>query len=173
MVDGPDMEGGEIVPERETLKQLTLPLEEKKKEQNYIVVPHMIDPTSGGRQFWLRFFTSDPIELSVLPETIEVEERGTWSKDLKQGPRLLEGGTENPHWCENPQFYLNLKRPTHVKIVLRRLIKQKKKNLGANVGMLITKSELDKFTDFKMDKSKKIEKRKKQMEAMREALKTK
>lgn len=115
----------------------------------------------------------DPIQVCLLPETKEVEERATWNKDLKLGPRLLSSKAENPNWCENPQFYLNLDRPTHVKIVLRRFVTGKKKNLGANVGLLITKAEGDKATEFTSDKRQKIEKRKKQMETIREAMKSK
>ena len=173
VVDCPHEEAEEVFPEREVMKKLKLDLEEKKKEQNYAIVPHLVDTTTGDRQFWIRIFASEPVEVCLLPETLEVEERGTWSKDLKQGPRLLEGGSENPNWCENPQFFLNLKRQTHVKIVLKRLTGLKKKNLGANIGLLIAKSELDKFTGFAMDKAKKIEKRKKQMQAVKDALKMK
>ncbi len=171
-MDSPYAESEDILPQREILKKLKLELEEKKKEQNFVIVPHMVDASAGDRQFWVRIFSSDPIEVCLLPETIEVEERGGWSKDLKQGPRMLEGGFENPNWCENPQFFVNLKRPTHVKIVLKRLTGLKKKNLGANIGVLITKSELEKFEDFAMDKTKKIEKRNKQTKAMLEARRT-
>ena len=173
VVDCPHGEGEDILPEREVLKKMKLDLEEKKKEQNYIIVPHMVDTSVGDRQFWLRVFASDPIEVCLLPETLEVEERGVWNKDLKQGPRLIDGAVENPNWCENPQFFLNLKKPTHVKIVLKRLTGLKKKNPGANIGLLLAKSELDKYSDFAMDKSKKIERRKKQMKAVKEAMKMK
>lgn len=171
LVDSPHEEGEEVLPDREVMKQMKLDLEEKKKEQSYIVVPHIVDPTVGDRPFWLRIFSSDPIEVCMLPETIEIEERGTWNKDLKQGPRLIDGSAENPNWCENPQFFLNLKNPTHVKIVLKRLTGLKKKNLGANIGILIAKSENDKSAQFTTDKFTKIQKQKKQMEAIREAMK--
>jgi hypothetical protein len=173
LVDSPQLDSEDVLPKRETLKKLKLDLEEKKKEQSYIVVPHMLDPSAGDRPFWIRLFASDPIDVALLPETLKAEERGAWSKDLKQGPRLIDGSVENSHWCENPQYFLNLHRPTHVKIVLQRLTGFKKKNLGANIGLLLAKSETDKNAQFTMDKAKKIEKRKKQMEAMREALKTK
>ncbi len=173
VVDSPYAEGEEVFPQREVLKKLKLELEEKKKEQNYVIVPHMLDPTRGDRPFWIRIFSSDPIEVCLLPETLEVEEKGMWVRERKQGPRLLENGAENPNWCENPQFYLNLRKPTHVKIVLKRITGTKKKNLGANIGLLIAKSELEKFPELTQDKAKKIEKRKKQMQAVKEALKMK
>lgn len=172
LIDCPHTEGEDVLPQREVMKTLKLEMEEKKKEkeQNYIIVPHIVDPTVGDRSFWLRIFASDPIEVSLLPETIEIEERGVWNKDLKIGPRLIEGAIENPNWCENPQFFLNLKNPTHVKIVLKRLTGLKKKNLGANIGMLIAKSESDKTSQYTTDKYTKIQKQKKQMEAKRKAM---
>jgi len=171
VIECPFQEGEEIGGEREILKKMNLELEEKKKEQNYIIVPHLIDVSKGDRPFWLRIFSSDPIEVFVLPETYEVEEHGAWTKEFRQGPRLV-AGLENPNWCENPQYFLNLATQTHVKIVLKRLTGLRR-NPGANVGMLIAKSELDKFNDFAMDKAKKIEKRKKQMQAVKDALKMK
>ena len=101
----------QILPKREVVKRMKLELEEKKKEQSFIIVPHLVDPSSGDRDFWVRIFSSDPIEVSLLPETIEIEKKGMWKKDMKQGPRLVNG-SENPNWCENQQFFLNLHKPT-------------------------------------------------------------
>jgi hypothetical protein len=169
-VDCPYVDGETVDPRREVLKKLKLDLDEKKKDQSFIIVPHIVDSSAGDRVFWIRVFTSDPIDMCLLPETLEVEERGAWSKDLKQGPRLLDSCVENPNWCENPQFFLNLKKSTHVKIVLKRLTGLKKKNL-ANIGMLISKSELDNSADFVMDKAKKVAKLRKQAKAVKEAIK--
>ena len=162
----------DMTEKREILKKLKLELEEKKKEQNFIIVPHLIDPSTGDREFWVRITTSDPIEVCLLPETLETEKRGKWNKEFKQGPRLINGCIENPNWCENQQFFLNLERPTHVKIVLKRLTALKKKNLGANIGMLITKNELDKMEAVAMDMTQKIARRKKQTQIMKEAMLT-
>lgn len=166
-------EGEDILPKREIVRKLKIELEEKKKEQSFIIVPHLVDTSVGDREFWLRIFTSDPIEVCLLPETLEVEKKGQWSKDLKQGPRLINKSTENPNWCENQQFFLNLQKPTHVKIVLKRLTGLKKKNLGANIGMLITKMQSEKLETIAMDNSRKIERKKRQMQIVQEAMKMK
>jgi hypothetical protein len=168
VVDCPHEEGEDVLPQREVMKQLKIEMEEKKKEQNYIIVPHIVDKDLDGRPFWLRIFSSDPIEVCLLPETIELEERGMWNKDLTLGPRLIDNTMENPNWCENPQFFLNLNAPTHVKIVLRRTIR--KKAYGANIGILIAKSESDKSSQYTTDKYTKIQKQKVQMKAIRDAM---
>lgn len=173
MVDTSYSGDEEILPKREIVRKLKVELEEKKKEQSFIIVPHLVDTSVGDREFWLRIFTSDPIEVCLLPETLEVEKKGQWSKDLKQGPRLVNRSTENPNWCENQQFFLNLRRPTHVKVVLKRLTGLKRKNLGANIGMLITKMQSEKLETIAMDNSRKIERRKRQMQIVQEAMKMK
>ena len=144
-------------------------LEEKKKEQSFIIVPHLVDPSSGDRDFWVRIFSSDPIEVSLLPETIEIEKKGMWKKDMKQGPRLVNG-SENPNWCENQQFFLNLHKPTHVKLVLRRITGAKKKNLGANIGMLLTKMESGKLDIGTQSGLSKAEAKRRQMQIAQEAI---
>lgn len=67
-----------------------------------------------------------------LPETIEQTFLDKWNQNTAGGKRTLQTGSENKYWCRNPQYFLNLKKPTHLKIILR---KKKKKIKGVNVGL--------------------------------------
>lgn len=61
-----------------------------------------------------------------MPETIEKHEEGGWSDFSAGGKRKIEIVTNNgdkkmvsnPFWCKNPQYFLNLSEPTHLKIIL-------------------------------------------------------
>jgi len=55
--------------------------------------------------------------------------------------RLSENNAENSTWCKNPQIFLNLIKPTHVKIILKKTGKNKK-NKAIPVGLVIAKAIL-------------------------------
>lgn len=54
-----------------------------------------------------------------------IEEKGEWSEKRPCGPMFLEvtegddekkGVKYNPYWCQNPQYFINITQPTHVKV---------------------------------------------------------
>ena len=51
----------------------------------------------------------------------------------------MVNGETNPLWCKNPQFYFNLKKPTHFKVIIKKTSNIKKTKNGY-VGMIITKA---------------------------------
>ena len=67
--------------------------EEKKKEVK--------------RTFFLRIFASDQIEVAEMSETIETSMEGSWENENSGGKRRSEK-ENNPQWCSNPQYFLNL-----------------------------------------------------------------
>ena len=88
----------------------------KKKPGYYIIVPNVITTKKEERPFWLRIFSSEKIEVIALPETHEVTLQCEWKPETAGGTPMLNGET-NPLWCRNPQFYFDLKRPTHFKVM--------------------------------------------------------
>lgn len=50
----------------------------------------------------------------------------------------MDNGKENQKWCVNPQYFMNLTKPTHLKIILRKLGGRRFK-LG-DVGITVCKS---------------------------------
>lgn len=46
---------------------------------------------------------------------------GNWIEGNAGGKRKLENGKDNPSWCKNPQYFLNLSVSTHFKIILRKI----------------------------------------------------
>ena len=90
------------------------------------------------RPFFLRVFTSDPVELVELPRTIEFQEKASWDKNTAGGRRVDNSGRENQFWCRNPQFFLNITKPTHLKIILRK--KKGRRVAGNPIGLTVTKA---------------------------------
>jgi len=41
--------------------------------------------------------------------------QGEWTAE-KAGGKLRAKGKQNPRWCSNPQYFLNLEKPTHLKV---------------------------------------------------------
>ena len=72
------------------------------------------------RPFHLRVFSSEPIDLVQLPNTIEQQFKGKWAATTAGGRRVDEKGKENQFWCRNPQYFLNITKPTHLKIILKK-----------------------------------------------------
>ena len=94
----------------------------EKKPVHYIIVPNTeVDSKKDEeRPFVLRIFTSERVDLVELPKTIEQTFVGKWVQSTAGGRRILQNGGDNKHWCRNPQYFLNLKKPTHLKIILRK-----------------------------------------------------
>lgn len=51
-----------------------------------------------------------------MPETLEVSVEGNWNDDTAGGKRKDLSSKENPYWVKNPQYFLNLVEPTHLKV---------------------------------------------------------
>jgi hypothetical protein len=52
-----------------------------------------------------------------MPETLEISMAGQWGESNAGGRRKLEGMRSNPGWCRNPQYFLNLKQQTNLKVI--------------------------------------------------------
>ena len=70
-----------------------------------------------------------------MPETIETSREGSWDNDNAGGRRRAEG-KNNAYWASNPQYFLNLKQPTHLKIILQKTGVQRRTK-GIRIGMTI------------------------------------
>jgi len=96
--------------------------EEKKKEVK--------------RTFFLRIFASDQVEVAEMPETIEKSMEGAWYENENSGGKRRSEKENNPYWCSNPQYFLNLSQPTHLKIILQKT-GATRKTRGVKLGMTI------------------------------------
>ena len=54
------------------------------------------------------------------------------------GKRVQDNGRENQFWCRNPQYFLNLQKPSHLKIILRK--KKGRRVAGNHIGLTVTKA---------------------------------
>jgi hypothetical protein len=45
----------------------------------------------------------------------------------------------NQQWCKNPQYFLNITKPTHLKIILRKTNNKRQK--GNPIGVVIARAE--------------------------------
>lgn len=48
-----------------------------------------------------------------------------------------EKGKENQFWCRNPQYFLNITRPTHLKMILK---KKGNRRVKVLIGLVVTKA---------------------------------
>ena len=71
-----------------------------------------------------------------MPNTIEQQFAGKWKMTTAGGRRVDEKGRDNQFWCRNPQYFLNITKPTHLKIILKRKGKRIK---GVTPGLVVTK----------------------------------
>lgn len=55
---------------------------------------------------------------------------------------MYENGELNPHWCQNPQYFLYFNQPTHFKIVLQRKGKLGRKNQNTQIGICFTRHKI-------------------------------
>ena len=108
---------------------------------HYIIVPNINSEPfkqSDERPFFLRVFASEPVELVELPRTIEQSFNSKWDKMTAGGKRVQDNGRENQFWCRNPQYFLNLQKPSHLKIILRK--KKGRRVAGNHIGLTVTKA---------------------------------
>ena len=105
-----------------------------------MIIPNteITNKKEGERPFYLRIFSSDPIQLTQLQNTIEQSFPGKWNTNTAGGRRIDEKGKENQFWCKNPQYFLNITKPTHLKIILKK--KGGKKLKGVSIGLTVTKA---------------------------------
>jgi hypothetical protein len=142
-------EGMQRFGQREISKDITLEPPEGKPQGHFIIIPNLeIDgkrleeirnTKRNGRQFWLRVFSQFPVEVVELADTKEIREKGEWTEDTAGGRRTLRNGKDNPLWCKNPQYFLNVTTPTLLKIILRK-VGGLKKSRGVNIGMVVCKA---------------------------------
>lgn len=134
----------QFTPQREIAIQRVLEPPEGKKVAYFILVPYlMVDSEAEGkrakksaRPFWLRIFAQNQVEVVELAETLEVTEKGEWNETTAGGRRILKNGKENPLWCKNPQYFLNIAEPTMMKIVLKKVGRMKHAK-GVSVGLVL------------------------------------
>lgn len=115
--------------------------EHDKKPVHYMIIPNTEasqNKKEEERPFFLRVFSSDPIDLVQLPNTIEQQFKGKWSQTTAGGRRVDEKGKENQFWSRNPQYFLNIQKPTHLKIILQK--KGNRRIKGVPVGIVVTKA---------------------------------
>ena len=111
------------------------------KPVHYIIVPNIeAEPVrqSDERPFFLRVFASDPVDLVELPRTIEQSFKSKWDKNTAGAKRVNDNGRENQFWCRNPQFFLNITKPAHLKIILRK--KRGRRMNGNPIGLTVAKA---------------------------------
>lgn len=75
-----------------------------------------------------------------MPATIEMQFKNSWKtspENTAGGRRIDDKGKENQYWCRNPQYFLNITKPTHLKIILKK--KGGKKMKGVPLGLVVTK----------------------------------
>lgn len=135
--------GAQRLPQREITETVVLNPVHDKKNVHYIIVPNVENESNvnkkEGKLFFLRFFASEHVDLVELPKTIEQLFQGEWVKDVSSGgKRIDEKLKENQLWCRNPQYFLNVVKPTHLKIILRK--KLPKKSTKFMCGVTITKA---------------------------------
>jgi len=127
--------------QREITKMGVLKPSEKNKPAHYIIIPNTNteNKREEERPFWLRVFASEDIDVVELPETVENTIMSEWTPETSGGRRLHKNGSDNSLWCRNPQFFLNLTKPTHLKIILRKS-GNFKKTKGIPIGMTICRA---------------------------------
>ena len=111
-----------------------------KKNVHYIIVPNteIENKKEEERPFFLRIFASEQIDVVQLPTTIEQQFQGKWGAQTAGGKRVAENGKENQFWCRNPQYFLNITKPTHLKIILKK--KGGRRVRGVPIGLTVTKA---------------------------------
>lgn len=130
--------GGSQDEQRELTRTLWLQPQHDKKDVHYIIVPNTEIAGNQNqkskeeeRPFFLRVFASDQIELVQQPLTFEESFQGKWALNTSGG----KYGCSN--WCRNPQYYMNITKPTHVKIILR---KKGNRRMKEPIGFTVTKA---------------------------------
>jgi len=52
----------------------------------------------------------------------------------------MKSNADNPRWCCNPQYFLNLEKPSHLKIVLRKSLRCRRQLKNTFIGMTICRA---------------------------------
>jgi len=145
--------GAQRLPQREITETVTLSPDIGGKNYHYIIVPNVENEDKvnkkDGKPFFLRIFSSAPVDLVELPRTIEQTFTGEWKDKSAGGKRIIEiteetkqgkqtRMSENQTWCCNPQYFLNITKPTHLKITLKKRVAKRTKNKFC--GITLTKA---------------------------------
>ena len=133
--------GGSSVEQRELTRSIQLLPIHDKKPVHYIIVPNTeLDGKNKEeeRSFFLRVFASEQIELVQLPSTIETKFNNKWSQQTAGGMLYIENKF-NQQWCKNPQYFLNITKPTHLKIILRKTNNKRQK--GNPIGVVVARAQ--------------------------------
>ena len=134
--------GAQRLGHREITEHLVLSNTHEKKNVHYIIIPNVENEDKinkkDGKLFFLRVFASEHVDLVELPKTIEQSFAGEWTKESAGGKRIDDKLKENQFWCRNPQYFLNVTKPTHLKITLKKKAARKTKNKFC--GITITKA---------------------------------
>ena len=96
-------------------------------------LPQTIGKKDEERAFFVRVFASEQIDLVQLPMTVETSFNNKW------GQNSAGGKLGSPLWCKNPQYFLNITKPTHIKIILKKK-QRRRERAGLSIGFLVTKA---------------------------------
>lgn len=138
--------------QREITKEIFLEPGEGRKYGHFVIIPNLeiegrkleSEAAKGkkvNRPFWLRIFAQNPVDVVELSETIEVTVNGEWTEHTGGGRRALKTGKDNPLWCKNPQYFLNIRTHTILKILLKKNGKSKRAR-ESNCGIVICRAQL-------------------------------
>jgi hypothetical protein len=138
--------------QREITKETFLEPPEGRKAAHFVIIPNLeiegkkleAEAAKGkkaNRPFWLRIFSQNPIDVAELTETLEVTVNGEWTEHTGGGRRSLKTGKDNPLWCKNPQYFLDIRTPTILKIIIKKSGKSKKAR-ESNCGVVICRAQL-------------------------------
>mmetsp|Transcript_7872 Transcript_7872/g.15225 ORF Transcript_7872/g.15225 Transcript_7872/m.15225 type:complete len:1014 (-) Transcript_7872:50-3091(-) len=138
--------------QREITKEIFLEPAEGRKVGHFVIIPNLeiegrkleAEAAKGkkvNRPFWLRIFSQNPIDVVELSETLESTVSGEWTEQTGGGRRALKTGKDNPLWCKNPQYFLNIRTPTILKILLKKYGKTKRAR-ESNCGLVICRAQL-------------------------------
>ena len=97
-------------------------------------------------KFWLRIFSSDDVYIAELIKPYHVSLDHEWASGSSGGGRFVKNinnkNEENPNWTINPQYLLKFDANVSLKIILRK-VNGHFSNENTNVGMLLTKPNID------------------------------
>lgn len=132
--------GDNLFEQREITKTVWLSPTFDKKNVHYVIVPNtqIENKKEEERPFFLRVFSSEHVEVAQLPPTIEQSFPGKWTNVTAGGKRVSDNGKENQFWCRNPQYFLNITKPTHLKLILRKKRNLRLKNI--TIGLSVVKA---------------------------------
>ena len=99
-------EGLQRFGQREITREIILEPPEGKSIAHYVIIPNLeldgkrLDQVRNakraGRSFWLRIFSSNPVDIVELKRTYECIMRGELNESTSGGCRFNERGFDNP-----------------------------------------------------------------------------